>query len=60
MRRGKEAAMKDWDKLIALKEIGIRTNYRRISGPFKIPTRAMLDTIPSVAQITPHENQSIL
>ena len=57
MRRGKEAAMKDWDKLIALKkEIGIRTNYRaEYPGPFKIPTRAMLDTIPSVAQITPHE-----
>ena len=29
MRRGKEAAMKDWEKLIALKkEIGISTDYR--------------------------------
>ena len=57
MRRGKEAAMKDWEKLIALKkEIGISTEYRaEYPAPFKIPTRTMLDTIPSVAQISPHE-----
>ena len=56
MRRGKEAAMKDWDKLIALKkEIGVSTNYRaEYPGPFNIPTPAMLDTIPSVSQIAPH------
>lgn len=56
MRRGKEAAMKDWNKLIALKkEIGISPNYRvEYPGPFKIPTSAMLDTIPSIPQIAPH------
>lgn len=57
MRRGHEAALKDWDKLIALKkEIGIGREYRaEYPRPFKIPARTMLDTIPSVAQIMPKE-----
>lgn len=57
MRRGHEAALRDWDKLIALKkQIGIGKDYRaKYPRPFNIPTRAMLDTIPSVAQIMPKQ-----
>lgn len=57
VRRGKEAAMANWDKLIALKkEIGISRDYRpTYPHPFKIPTQAMMDTLPPIPQITPRE-----
>lgn len=55
MRRGKEATMASWDKLIAVKkEVGISRNYQAAyPPPFNIPTQTMTDTIPDISQISP-------
>ncbi len=51
--RGEQAAMADWDKLIALKkELGLSEQYQpRRPGPFVVPDAAEIKEIPVDSQI---------